>query len=772
MRNLTLILLLGVATPAMAQANDQSSQIAAAEEEQDRYAEIVVTARQREERLIDIPLAVTVASAEQLNRDQVFNLNDLARIAPALEVSQTFGGDTNGGARLRGLGTNVFNPSVSSSVALVVDQAPIGNLAFPMLYDLAQVEVLRGPQGTLFGQGASAGVINITTRLPEFDRVSMNGRVDWAEKGTAGSEVGELTATGGFNLPLASNLALRVSSQFRRETGLQREATRGTDNVNEDFGIRARLRFEPSEKVSIVLSAEHGTSSTDGHIFFAISTIPTSTMPFQGSTIGALALADYLNPNGCNLPEISRRAEHYCEVIPSAQKTTVTSFSGIVNVELSDTLSLNSVTSYRQREYLQFSRDFTRRVSGLQVRRSRLDEDATSLSQTMLLNWKTDRFDVIFGGYYSNFDFNTAPIGNPPFNFGSRVPDERIGFNICRGLDQFCVNGPTLTDETTFNRTVSAFTDVTAKITEKFQLFGGLRYDNFRNTTSLQNFGTVIEPVARRFVVTDTNISGRIGLSYKPNDDTNIFGSYSRGYKPPAVGTIVTGDLFQLAPETVDAFELGVRYAVGRMQLSGNLFYSKTANFQAQESVGIEGRPDLGLVSTPVNIPSIVSKGFEFTAFGEIARGFSVNAGYQFNDIRYPDAFVADDRLDIGGQQFLRAPKHKFTMSATYEFAIAQNFEMFINGNVIYKSEQLLAQRVGDRFRYPAHEIVNTSFGIRHPDAAWTASIFIRNLTKEREPTAFLAQTFGPNADTLAVSAWPVAGLTARVVGLSLGFQF
>ena len=199
---------LAVAT-ALSVANPASAQDAAPEDEDT----IMVTARKREENLVEVPLAVTVATQEQLSRDQIYNVNDLQRVAPALEISQTSGGETNGGGRLRGLGTGVFNPSVASSVALVIDQVPVGNLNFPLLYDLAQVEVLRGPQGTLFGQGASAGVLNITTRRPEFDAVTVNGSMDWADKGTAGSEVGELVFNGGLNLPLASNMAARLSGR-------------------------------------------------------------------------------------------------------------------------------------------------------------------------------------------------------------------------------------------------------------------------------------------------------------------------------------------------------------------------------------------------------------------------------------------------------------------------------------------------------------------------------------------------------------------------------
>ena len=174
---------------------------------------IVVTARKREENLIDVPLAVTVASQAQLKRDQVYSLTDLQRVTPALEVSQTSGGEVNGGARLRGLGTGVFNASVSPSVAFVVDQVPLGNLTFPILFDIAQVEVLRGPQGTLFGQGASAGVINIVTVAPSTRSIAVSGSIDHADKGTAGSEVGELVARGAFNLPMGAPID---AAGFRR----------------------------------------------------------------------------------------------------------------------------------------------------------------------------------------------------------------------------------------------------------------------------------------------------------------------------------------------------------------------------------------------------------------------------------------------------------------------------------------------------------------------------------------------------------------------------
>ena len=163
---------------------------------------------------------------------------------------------------MRGLGTGVFNPSVQSSVALVVDQAPVGNMSFNLLYDLAQVEVLRGPQGTLFGQGASAGVLNISTKAPSTAGIAASGSIDFADKGSAGSEVGELIVNGAFNLPLGDQAAIRVASQYKRETGLQRSVTTGLDNGIEDFGIRVRALLMPSETFTVNLIAEYGKSTS------------------------------------------------------------------------------------------------------------------------------------------------------------------------------------------------------------------------------------------------------------------------------------------------------------------------------------------------------------------------------------------------------------------------------------------------------------------------------------------------------------------------------
>ncbi|MEQ1639979.1 MAG: TonB-dependent receptor [Novosphingobium sp.] len=741
-------------------------------------SDIVVTARKREENLVDVPLAVSVAPAAQLERDQINNYNDLQRITPALEVSQTAGGENNGGGRLRGLGTGVFNPSVASSVALMVDQAPVGNMAFPLLYDLAQVEVLRGPQGTLFGQGASAGVLNITTKAPSTARIAVSGSVQFADKGSAGSEVGELIVNGAFNLPVGESAAIRVATQYKKETGLQRSVTTGKDNKIEDFGVRVRVLLKPSDTFTVNLSGEYGKSTSDGQTFFGIAIAPNSTTPFgpPGGTLGGISTGAFLNPTGCKMTTISTRAEEYCEDEPSYISTTLGAFNAVMELEASDTLTLTSVTSYRTRSFKQNRRDFSRITGAPAARQERTQEDAEGFSQELRANVSGESFDLVIGGYYNHYEFERVPMGTGPFAYGVNTPGNRIGFSVCVSGGFFCPVPTSFTHELTQNRTLAGFADATFKLSDRFELFGGVRVSDYTNTTFIQVFG-VTPGAPATFVTTESNFSGRIGASYRPSPDVNIFASYSRGYKPTAVGAKATGALFELKPEMSDAFELGAKFKVGRLQLAANVFYSKIENFQSQTSVFV----GTALVSEPLNVPSVTSKGFELTAMGEVLPGLTINAGYQFNDVRFPTTvldslgvavpYVGDDGVYIGDTQFLFAPKHKFSISAEYAVPVGSNLEMFVNTNLIYKSEVLLAARGDPRYRYPGHEIVNLGFGFRHPDGKWSLSVFARNVTKEREPTAYLASTFAGQPDG-GIRAWPVSGLTARVVGVRFGFDF
>lgn len=771
----TAIFALVPSVPALAQAAAEGAS----------SDEIIVTARKRDESLLNVPVPVSVATQAQLEREQVRGVDDLQRITPALEVSQTSGGESNGGARIRGLGTGVFNASVSPSVAFVIDNVAQGNLSFPLLFDMSQVEVLRGPQGTLFGQGASAGVIKIATISPTFDRVKVNGGFEFADKGTAGSEFGNQVFNAGVNLPLGDTLALRIAGQYQRETGLQRNTFNNRDNKVSDYGIRAKLLFEPSDRTSIRLSVEYAKRIDDAWNFF--TPVQVGTDPVTNAQYAACGVKP------------STRAELFCSQFPNYQTKAVFGASAYIEQELSDVLTLTSVTSYRTASAKTRSVDFSRRVGANSANNENTQNDSKQFGQELSLNYKGDGFDIIAGGMYQKYNYDTSPLISGPFN--QTTPGNRIGFSVCPytgdfripvpfppragsvltntgcipfvyGFNAGGIPNPTVrfTHEDTKNSTVALFTDATVNLSDKVDAFGGLRYTHFKNTS-----GVAYDAAPLTFgSVSENNVSGRLGLSYKASGITSFYTSAALGYKPAATVISVNNPIARfLEPEKATALELGGRVQAGRVLVSGNIFYTKVKNFQAQSQELVAGQ----LLATAKNIEAITSYGFEISANGKVSDNLIINVGYQFNNATYAKGVCANDDVDLvapigvcdgllGGQQVRNAPKHKFTLSGEYSFPLSGSLELFANANIVYKSAVRVEDYVNPLFTYKAHELINTGFGIRDADGAWNLTVFARNLTKQREPVAYLGNT------TEGIRGWPGAGRTARIIGITGNFKY
>jgi iron complex outermembrane recepter protein len=759
---------MSMAMPAFAQAADDETSA------RDDDA-IVVTARKREESLLNVPVPVSVATQAQLEREQIRGVDDLQRVTPALEVSQTSGGEANGGARIRGLGTGVFNSSVSPSVAFVIDNVAQGNLSFPLLFDMAQVEVLRGPQGTLFGQGASAGVIKIATVDPTDEGVKVKGGFEFADKGTAGSEFGNKVFNAAVNVPITDGMALRVAGQWQRETGLQRNTFTNRDNKVTDFGVRAKLLMEPSDSTKFRFTMEYAKRTDDAWNFFT---------PVQVGT-DAATNAQYA---ACGVVP-SPRAELFCSQFPNYQTREVFGVSVFLEQDISDALTLTSVSSYRKANAQIESVDFSRRVGAPSANNENIQNDSEQFGQELNLNYKGEGFDIIVGGMYQKYTFDTSPLVNKPFN--QTTPGNRTGFSVCPYNGNFTIPFPfpnfvnfgcvpfvfgigrptvRFTHEETKNSTTALFADATVNLSDKLDVFGGLRYTHFKNTT-----GVAYDAAPLTFgSLSENNVSGRLGLSYKASDTTSFYASAALGYKPSATVISVSNPLPNfLKPEKSTAFELGGRHQAGRVLLSGNIFYTKVKNFQAQSQELVAGQ----LLATAKNIEAIKSYGFEINTNGRVSDNFTVNAGYQFNRATYAKGVCANDDVDLvapigvcdgllGGQQVRNAPKHKFTLSGEYSVPMGESLELFLNANVVYKSKVRVEDYVNPLFTYKAHELVNTGFGIRDADGAWTLSVFARNLTKEREPVAYLGNT------AEGIRGWPGAGRTARIIGVTGGFNF
>jgi iron complex outermembrane receptor protein len=203
-----------------------------------------------------------------------------------------------------------------------------------------------------------------------------------------------------------------------------------------------------------------------------------------------------------------------------------------------------------------------------------------------------------------------------------------------------------------------------------------------------------------------------------------------------------------------------------RLAVDANVFYSKIKGFQTQSNVFV----GTALISVP-NSVDLKSKGFEVDVMGKLGDHLTVNAGYLYNDIKFPNGYIGDDNVPMGGKQFISSPKHKLSLSGEINKGIGAGTEGFMSFNAVYKSDLLLSARSDPRYIFPSHTTVGASIGVRSADDRWTVSLFGRNLTNQNEPIAYLASTWAGQIDG-GIRAWPEGNVTLRQVGLSFDASF
>ena len=235
-------------------------------------------------------MAITVAGADQLDRQQITQVHDLDRISPAVSFVD---GAPGGGAGIRGIATQSFTPSAEASVGIVVDGVPQGNVNASNLFDMQRVEVLRGPQGMLFGQSSSAGVINMVTQAPKLGEVSGRLHIDYADDGSVGSKYGERVLQGVINLPVTEHSAARISVFENRNDGVEKDVGSGQKDIDDDFGFRVRYLANLSANLKLNLIADYDRDDQSGPSLFTVRATPNA------STQAALAACG-ITPSASN----------------------------------------------------------------------------------------------------------------------------------------------------------------------------------------------------------------------------------------------------------------------------------------------------------------------------------------------------------------------------------------------------------------------------------------------------------------------------------------
>jgi iron complex outermembrane receptor protein len=660
--------------------------------------EILVVARKREERLIDVPIAVSAFGQDDLGKLQAQDLSGVQGAVPNLNLVQGRGSSSNANIFIRGIGQPDALQTFDPAVGVYVDGVYMSRIqgALMNLYDVERVEVLRGPQGTLYGKNTIGGAVNIVSRKPHLDDLKASGSF------TYGS-YDQIVGNAYVSAPLvAGRVALSLAGQLDKRDGIVTDAITGKKyNDRDTLSGRAILRAQATDALEIILSGDYTrqrTALTLGHataplVGFNYNATFTAVTPF--SIIGA-------EPYG---PYNYKAATSFTG--NEGQKLDHWGLSGTINYELGDALTLTSITAYRK-----LSPDYY------------VDIDATAaevgdvfvgvrqkqFSQELQLKYDSDRVKGVFGLYYMKEQI----ASHQEAYADSYLKYVGLPLAFLRTIDD---------DQTV--KSYAAFGQLTYDLSDAFSVTGGLRYtkdrkEYYRTTTAFTGGApgapfvfpnSLPAPFNTLDHVTFGAWTPSLTLSYKPTPNTHLYASAQRGFKSGGFNGRVNGlgDVTEVVngvttvtpffkPETVWTYEAGAKgnFLGGRVRLAANFFYSDYRNFQARVGGGNTG---ITGGSFPVlNAGKLRMQGVEVEATVKpvtaltlgVAMGY-LDAKYkEFNDGRRPPSFSCNPTGTAVVCKPAFAPPISLRLSADYVIPLG-SASLTLGGEARFVDKQYLS---------------------------------------------------------------------------------
>lgn len=758
----------GTASASAGAASDAAAADAAAADADASYGEaIVVTARHREEKSQDVPVAISVVDAGALERSGNFTLNQVQQQVPSLQVASFNPRNTN--LNIRGLGANssLAVDGLEYGVGFYLDgvyYARPGQSQFDLV-DLQQIEVLHGPQGTLFGKNTTAGAINITSREPSFEP--------------------ELTAEGSLgdynyhqirvsaSLPLvADKVAVRLSIADTHRDGF---LTNLYDNSKaqdyDNFSIRGQLLIKPSDDVKIRIIGDYSNQKQHyalGLVDGYFTTFANGTT-INNNIIQRAARLNYTLPTYNAFARLGNSNSHYQANMKSY------GVSGEVDWDIGSA-TLTSITAYRWWDwYPANDGDGTPLSIGLKAQQQNFQRQ---FSQELRIASNGHHFiDYQAGLYY----------------FWQKVPGYGQTQN---GSDAAAWNLPTGTPAATVNlynlalngyeadsfsnattKSLAAFGQVDAHLTDALTLTAGLRYTHENKTGVYRRFGipsgqdlsgltaaqlATVQAIRATFQVSDFTfaipntksdaLSGLATLGYKVASDVLVYGTYSRGNKSGGLNITAGGAANPVVkPEKVDNFEIGLKsqFLDHKVTFNTAAFLSNVTDYQANITLlNNQGT----YVQYIANIPKVRSKGIEVDLVYAPSQWVSLRGSFAYTDARYvnygnaPNAPennpTANPVQNLSGVSLPGVSKYAYTLSADVARPVDQNFEVYGHADWLWRSSFNATATNSIYGGIPSYGLLNGKIGIRTADGRYDFSFWARNLTNKnyyinRSPSNF-----------------------------------
>lgn len=764
-------------------------------------SDIIVTATRRDSRLQTTPLAVTALDSSLITQSAPRDLGDLAAFVPNFSAA-TIANFNAASFAMRGVGQTSIIVYFEPPVAVLVDDFVVSSVQTQLLdtFDVGQVEVLRGPQGTLFGKNTTGGAVTVRTKRPVMDQIGVEARGQYGSFGTR-----KLQASA--NIPILSDiLALRLVGGYEKSDGYYRNgacygpvtgfvpnkfngATGCLDGRRlggkDVWNARAKLLFEPTDKVSALLQYEWIRDKSDSVPSVNENSTYTGSVPFLTDLLGTIRP----NPNSNDPLKNAAITSKYDGLIkmPLGQRVNV---DGVyLNVDFDFNIgTLTSVSGYRsQRSRLPNTYPGVAPIAAdgqpLSIFDASRDDDRKTYQQE--LRFATDfggPFDLVAGGFFQkeSIDFCVAQIlgfldltsGPLPFGNWNDTP-----YLLCNAQK---------------SKSKALFAEGTFKFTPELTLTGGIRHTwddktwRGRQQSFIPTLNGGFDPSIRidsaldasvynytagvvRVDSSDRALTYRASLGYQATPTIFGYATYSRGYKGGGFNDQIGGfaafgadlDAFRQAaqatkPETADSYEGGVKSEFFNRRLRFNLtgFYVKYQDLQKQLNVPITVNGQPNQVTLFVNAASATVKGFELETSAVPLEGLTLRGVVGYQDAKYNSYEATGAGYNLTDAPLDRAPKWQWTADATYEIPLTTDYKLNFNGNVAYTSRNLSTQSITDAAGNTflnARALTNASITLADVDDDYFIRVIGRNLTDKRYRIAsqnvaglWLNSQFGP----------------------------
>jgi iron complex outermembrane receptor protein len=706
-------------------------------------AEIIVTAQKRPEKLQDIAVAAAVLSQAAVAQAHVTDLSDINRVVPSVEIKGTFNGRVPYG--MRGISTNANEGAIglTSGVSIQMDGVPVpaDSFAANTITDVAQLEVLKGPQATLGGRTASAGVINFVTFGP-------TAKAHYALD-VSGTEDGEHRVSLRASGPISDTLSYSLAGYESRTPYPVTNIKTGVKSKADSFGVRGKLKFESGD-FDATLMGHYALSKSRGNNFI-----------YQYLTPGALLLGAPPLSQSVLFPgfTIAYGNTKYSSPVNMGSRYEDRDGSLVMNYRMGD-FTLTSTTSHFYEKQFQtqdlFGTDiyfFNVLTGGMAPAFDNMQSNAGFVRQTTqefkLASDSSKAFSYILGAFYS--DSNVTGDGLRTF----------VGF-------------PAAQRNISTTKNYAIYAHATEKFSDKIWAVGGLRYNwdkigwnlaQYFDPTKAQygsgNFGA--GGFAWNASDSSSALVGDFALQYHPAERVMAYASYTRGYKPNAFNTAHTFSVSQTAAlaaptvaanasdlsftkatkqEHIDSFELGLKSSLLDRHLTLNLaaFYTNYQNYQAQvfdnsklvgvlvlanagartqgieaDATYVKGNSRISLSAALIDAKFKNFKGANCYALQTVAQGCVADASGNYSQ-------------DLSGKSMPASPKFKASASITQTIPL-EKFDVVLGSNLNYRSSTVLQANQNPYTRQGAFALLDLSVGFQTKDEIASLTFFVNNVT-------------------------------------------